>query len=191
VWFLDHPHFQEWRRRESEPLLVSADPGCGKSVLAKYLIDHVLPESSTVCYFFFKDQVQNTVREALCALLHQLFSQKRSLLVHAMKQYDKDGAGLVNSTSSLWSVFGDAVQDTNAGPVTIVVDALDECAESETRDLLQHVEAQVRNSELSNAKIKLFMTSRPYEHVVSGLHSLSKIFPRIRIPGEDESKTIS
>jgi hypothetical protein len=191
MWFLDHPHFQEWRRRESGPLLVSADPGCGKSVLAKYLIDHVLPESSTVCYFFFKDQVQNTVREALCALLHQLFSQKRSLLVHAMKQYDKDGAGLVNSTSSLWSVFGDAVHDANAGPVTIVLDALDECTESETKDLLRHMETQVRNSGSRNGKLKLLMTSRPYEHVVSELHSLSKIFPRIRIPGEDESETIS
>jgi nucleoside-triphosphatase THEP1 len=159
MWFLNHSHFQQWKGKESGPLLVSADPGCGKSVLAKYLIDHVLPESSTVCYFFFKDQVQNTVREALCALLHQLFSQKRSLLVHAMKQHDKDGAGLVNSTSSLWNVFGDAVQDANAGSVTIVLDALDECAESETTDLMRHMESQVRNSESSNAKLKLFMTT--------------------------------
>jgi ankyrin repeat protein/nucleoside-triphosphatase THEP1 len=191
MWFLDHPHFQEWKRKESGPLLVSADPGCGKSVLAKYLIDHVLAESATVCYFFFKDQVQNTVRKALCALLHQLFSQRRSLLVHAMKQYDKDGAGLVNSTSSLWSVFREAVQDANAGSVTIVLDALDECAESETQDLMRHMEIQARNSESSNAKLKLFMTSRPYEHVMSELYSLSKNFPRIRIPGEDESETIS
>jgi ankyrin repeat protein len=191
MWFLNHPHFQEWKRKKSGPLLVSADPGCGKSVLAKYLIDHVLPESSTVCYFFFKDQVQDTVREALCALLHQLFSHKRSLLVHAMKQYDKDGADLVNSTSSLWSVLGDAIQDANAGSVTIVLDALDECAESEMNDLMRHIEIQVRNSESGNAKLKLFMTSRPYEHVVSELHSLSKDFPQIRIPGEDESGTIS
>jgi hypothetical protein len=191
MWFLNHSHFQQWKGKESGPLLVSADPGCGKSVLAKYLIDHVLPESSTVCYFFFKDQVQNTVREALCALLHQLFSQKQSLLVHAMKQHDKDGAGLVNSTSSLWSVFGDAVQDANAGSVTIVLDALDECAESETTDLMRHMESQVRNSESSNAKLKLFMTSRPYYHVVSELHSLSETYPRIRIPGEDASEIIS
>jgi hypothetical protein len=191
MWFLNHPHFQEWKRKESGPLLVSADPGCGKSVLAKYLIDHVLPESSTVCYFFFKDRVQNTVRSALCALLHQLFSQKQSLLVHAMKQYDRDGTGLVNSTSSLWSVFGDAVQDANAGSVTIVLDALDECADSEMKDLMRHLKTQVRSSASGNAKLKLFMTSRPYDHVVSELHGLSQAFPRIRIPGEDESETIS
>lgn len=191
MWFLNHSHFQEWKKKETGPLLVSADPGCGKSVLAKYLIDHVLPESSTVCYFFFKDQVQNTVRQALCALLHQLFSQKPSLLVHAMKQYDKDGAGLVNSTSSLWTVFGNAVQDANAGSITIVLDALDECAESEVKDLMRYMETLIRNSESSDAKLKLFMTSRPYEHVVLEIHSLSEVFPRIRIPGEDESEAIS
>ncbi|OAL48192.1 purine and uridine phosphorylase, partial [Pyrenochaeta sp. DS3sAY3a] len=191
MWFLNHPHFQEWRRKESGPLLVSADPGCGKSVLAKYLIDQVLPESSTVCYFFFKDQVQNTVREALCAVLHQLFSQKPSLLVHAMEQQNKDGDGLVKSASLLWSILGDAVQDANAGSVTIVLDALDECAESETQDLMRLLVTQVRNSEIKNAKLKLLMTSRPYEHVVAKTYSLSEAFPYLRIPGEDESETIS
>lgn len=56
MWFLEHDYFQEWLKQESGPLLVSADPGCGKSVLAKYLIDHALPRSATICYFFFKDQ---------------------------------------------------------------------------------------------------------------------------------------
>jgi hypothetical protein len=60
MWFLEHDNFQKWLKQESGPLLVSADPGCGKSVLAKYLIDHVLPRSATICYFFFKDQDQNT-----------------------------------------------------------------------------------------------------------------------------------
>jgi hypothetical protein len=100
-WFLHHAHFQEWLQQVSGPLLVSADPGCGKSVLAKYLINHVLAESAAVCYFFFKDQDQNTVRQALCALLHQLFSQKPTLLKHAMRQYEQDGKGLVDSTKSL------------------------------------------------------------------------------------------
>lgn len=40
LWFLRHEHFQRWLEQDSGPLLVTADPGCGKSVLAKYLIDH-------------------------------------------------------------------------------------------------------------------------------------------------------
>lgn len=56
LWLLKHEHFQRWLEQDSGPLLVTADPGCGKSVLAKYLIEHALPRSNTICYFFFKDQ---------------------------------------------------------------------------------------------------------------------------------------
>lgn len=43
LWFLQHERYQTWLRQESGPLLISTDPGCGKSVLAKYMIDHGLP----------------------------------------------------------------------------------------------------------------------------------------------------
>ncbi|KAF2623342.1 hypothetical protein BU25DRAFT_177537 [Macroventuria anomochaeta] len=190
-WFLRHAHFQEWLERVSGPLLVSADPGCGKSVLAKYLVNHVLPESATVCYFFFKDQDQNTVRQALCALLHQLFSQKPDLLKHAMRQYEQDGKGLVDSTKSLWTVLENAVQDSQAGPVIIVLDALDECAESEFEDLMRNIEGQSCNSQSSRGALRYLMTSRPYEQIVGRFQSLLKAFPCIHIPGEEKSETIS
>jgi hypothetical protein len=57
-WFVTHRIFSDWQvSRSSRLLWVSANPGCGKSVLAKYLIDSVLPttEFRTTCYFFFKD----------------------------------------------------------------------------------------------------------------------------------------
>jgi ankyrin repeat domain-containing protein 50 len=84
-WFTTHPRFEEWNENEMPSLLwVSADPRCGKSVLAKYLIDHVLPSNSkrTTCYFFFKDDFpdQRSATNALCAILRQLFLEKRHLL---------------------------------------------------------------------------------------------------------------
>ncbi|RYP78487.1 hypothetical protein DL771_000440 [Monosporascus sp. 5C6A] len=191
MWFLKHDYFQAWLKQESGPLLVSADPGCGKSVLAKYLIDQVLPRSATICYFFFKDQDQNTVRQALCALLHQLFSQKPYLIQHAMKKFDKDGPGLINSTNSLWTILGNAVQDPQAGPVIMVLDALDECAESEFEDLMRNVESQFRSNQWGHGKLKYLLTSRPYEQVVSKFRRLLDAFPRIRVPGEEESEIIS
>lgn len=37
-WFLEHPNFKQWFENEDSSLLwVSADPGCGKSVLSKSL----------------------------------------------------------------------------------------------------------------------------------------------------------
>ncbi|KAN0079341.1 Ankyrin repeat-containing domain protein [Elaphomyces granulatus] len=52
-WFMAHKLFRDWHESKSSTILwVSADPGCGKSVL----------------------------RSALCYILHQLFKQKRILL---------------------------------------------------------------------------------------------------------------
>ncbi|KAH6973905.1 hypothetical protein EDB80DRAFT_347304 [Ilyonectria destructans] len=191
MWFLKHEHFQTWLNQESGPLLVSADPGCGKSVLAKYLIDHSLPRSTTICYFFSKDQDQNTVRQALCALLHQLFSQKPSLIEHAMIQFREDGQGLINSTESLWKVLRNAIRDPQAGPTIMVLDALDECAESEFADLMRNMESQFRSDHLGHGKLKYLLTCRPYDQVVSKFRGLLDAFPNIHIPGEEESETIS
>ncbi|KAH7228472.1 uncharacterized protein BKA55DRAFT_483902, partial [Fusarium redolens] len=191
LWFLKHEHFQRWLKQDSGPLLVTADPGCGKSVLAKYLIDHGLPRSTTICYFFFKDQDQNTVRQALCALLHQLFSQKSCLIEHAMPQFRKDGQGLINSTDSLWKVLRNTIKDPQAGPVIMVLDALDECAESEFTDLMRNVESQFRSDQLGYGKLKYLLTCRPYDQIVSKFRVLLDAFPNIHIPGEEESETIS
>ncbi|KAH7187890.1 hypothetical protein DER44DRAFT_122604 [Fusarium oxysporum] len=191
MWFLKHEHFQRWLKQDSGPLLVTADPGCGKSVLAKYLIDHGLPRSTTICYFFFKDQDQNTARQALCALLHQLFSLKPSLIEHAMPQFRKDGQGLINSTESLWKILRNAIKDPQAGPVIMVLDALDECAESEFTDLMRNVESQFRSDQLGYGKLKYLLTCRPYDQIVSKFRVLLDAFPNIHIPGEEESETIS
>ncbi|KAF4213269.1 hypothetical protein CNMCM5878_000164 [Aspergillus fumigatiaffinis] len=188
LWFLQHENFQKWLQAESGPLLVSADPGCGKSVLARYLVDSYLPRSATICYFFFKDKVQEKVRQALCALLHQLFSLKPHLIKHAMPEYSKDGEGLINSTESLWKVLRNATGDPQAGPIIMVFDALDECSESELPDLTRNVESQFRGGQ---GKLKYLLTCRPYESVVSRFGSLLPTFPNIRIPGEEESETIS
>lgn len=190
-WFLRHDHFQKWLEEDSGPLVVSADPGCGKSVLAKYLIDKQLPQSATtICYFFFKDQDQNTVNQALCALLHQLFSHQPSLIRHAMTAYSENGRALVTATESLWDILEKAVRDPQTEPVIMVLDALDECAETEFRDLIRMLK-HLFLGQRQLGKVRFLLTSRPYEHIVSQFHDLLAAFPYIRIPGEDESEAIS
>ncbi|KAK1252186.1 hypothetical protein MKX08_003373 [Trichoderma sp. CBMAI-0020] len=36
MWFLNHNHFRKWLDQDSGPLLVTADPGCGKSINEAY-----------------------------------------------------------------------------------------------------------------------------------------------------------
>ncbi|KAI5460980.1 hypothetical protein BGZ63DRAFT_455093 [Mariannaea sp. PMI_226] len=196
MWFLKHENFQTWLDQESGLLLVSVDPGCGKSVLARYLVDHYLvdhylSQPTTICYFFFKDKDQDTIRQALCALLHQLFSQQPSLIEYAMPQFQKDGQGLINSTKSLWKILHKATKDPKAGSVIMVLDALDECVESEFADLIRNVESQFSINNPSHGKLKYLLTCRPYNQIISKFCSLLDNFPNIHIPGEEESAIIS
>ncbi|CAG9950326.1 unnamed protein product, partial [Clonostachys rosea f. rosea IK726] len=191
LWFLEHEHFQGWLKQNSGPLLVTADPGCGKSVLARYLIDHGLPRSAAISYFFFKDEDQNTARQMLCALLHQLFSQNPALIKHAMRQYEEDGESLTNSTDSLWKILRSSVRDPQAGSVIIVLDALDECAQTEFEPLVRNIETQFHSNDPGNAKLRYLLTCRPYEQLVSRFSNLLGVFPNIHIPGEENSETIS
>ncbi|KAF3760422.1 hypothetical protein M406DRAFT_53006, partial [Cryphonectria parasitica EP155] len=194
-WFLQHEHFRHWLKQDSGPLLVSADPGCGKSVLAKFLIDQVLPQSASdttnICYFFFKDQDQNTLNQALCAILHQLFSHNHSLIQHAMQAYGEDGSNLINVTTKLWDILRKSVQDPRAGSVIIVLDALDECAESEAEELLKRLQRQFRNGQSSDGRLKYLLTSRPYEQISFRVRELADTFPNFHIPGQEHSDDIS
>ncbi|KAH6970387.1 hypothetical protein BKA56DRAFT_558737 [Ilyonectria sp. MPI-CAGE-AT-0026] len=108
-----------------------------------------------------------------------------------MPQYRKDGQGLIHSTESLWKILRSAVKDPRAGPVIIIFDALDECAESEFADLIQNVKSQLGSDQMGHSQLKCLLTSRPYEQIVSKFNHLLRAFPNIHIPGEGESETIS
>lgn len=170
------------------PLLVTADPGCGKSVLTRHIVDHELPESTTICYFFFNDQSQNRVDQALCALLHQLLSQRLILIKHAMDKFASDGEKLPDMTSSLWVILGNAIRDKEAGDVIFVVDVLDECSHSDLPDFMRNIR-NLFNDDQEMPSFKFFSTGRPYEWVTRQFRDLAQEFPTIRIPGEDEEHT--
>ena len=160
-------------------------------MLAKYLIDEFLPQSTeaTICYFFFKDQDQNTLQQALCAVLHQLFEKHPELIRHALKYFIKDGNRLIQSTERLWNIFLNVAGDESAGDIIVVVDALDECVEADFFDLVRKIDEQFRRNG-DGGRLKYILTCRPYAEIISQFYDLAKKFPNIRIPGEDESDVI-
>ncbi|TRX94161.1 hypothetical protein FHL15_004929 [Xylaria flabelliformis] len=174
-WFLGHENFKKWLQQDSGLLLVMADPGFGKSVLAKHLIDEALPRSATICYFFFNGYEQNTPRQAICVLLHQIFLYKPFLVRHAMSNYAKHGKLLARSTQLLWDIFTNVAQDPKIGSLIIVLDALDECAEWIFHDLLI-----LNNKSHQRGYGKILLTSRPRPVNPGGN------FLEIRVSGEQE-----
>jgi ankyrin repeat protein len=193
-WFLQHNCFQDWQQSRSGLLWVSADPGCGKSVLAKSLIDQEIKStrSRTTCYFFFKDDndKQKSLTTALSSLLHQLLSQKQSLIQHAMQDYKTEGNYLPHSIYKLWGILTKAASDSEAGEIICVLDALDECAEAERYQIIDTLSTFYKQTQRCS-QLKFLITSRPYFDIERKFANLIGRFPTIRLRGERETEAIS
>ncbi|KAF2185930.1 hypothetical protein K469DRAFT_664957, partial [Zopfia rhizophila CBS 207.26] len=190
-WFTKHPLFQNWNQAQSSSLLwVSADPGCGKSVLAKYLVDDVLPKKSerTTCYFFFKDDFpdQKSATSAICAILRQLFRVKQHLLRDwILDKVDTDGDKFTQSFNDLWSTLTTIAAEEDAGEIVCILDALDECWDNDRSLLIQAV-GRFYSASTNKSKLKFLLTSRPYDHMRREFWELDNRLPTIHLSGEGE-----
>ncbi|KAF3318954.1 hypothetical protein TWF173_005364 [Orbilia oligospora] len=194
-WFTTHQTFHDWKSSPSSKILwVSADPGSGKSVLAKYLVDSILPstEARTTCYFFFKDDFegQGSAVTALCCILYQLFSKKRTLLSkEIIESFEIAGEGFSSNFTELWSAFIIAIKNNSAGEVVCILDALDECKGNERSDLIGKLQKLYRQTNEYN--VKFLVTSRPIFEIRNGLHHQE--IPEsslIHLSGESEAEIL-
>ena len=198
-WFLAHSNFKQWLGSQDANLLwVSADPGCGKSVLSKSLIDNELNCTAlrSTCYYFFKDDNpdQRSLAKALCALLHQLFSLKPELIKHALKEFRHNDKGMCESPALLWRILMRAAADSEADEIVCVVDALDECEEVQRLIFIEHLNqtfGDPSNHNGNGTRLKFLVTSRPYFDIERHFRPLTSAFPSVRLSGEEESESIS
>ena len=171
-------------------LWVSADPGCGKSVLAKHLVDSILPttESRTTCYFFFKDDFedQRSVVSAIRCILRQLFIQRRILLSDKiLDHFEAGGETYSSSFAELWDTLVNAAEDQNAGEIVCLLDAVDEC-EEQGRSQLAKALCKLYGSR-RNFNLKFLLTSRPYAGISLGFRPLEiPGLPVIHLSGEGD-----
>ena len=195
--------YKKWNEKQGSSLLwVSADPGCGKSVLSSFLVNKFRESHSQdgwpgiVCFFFFRDdsEEQKNATSALRALLHQLFEAKSSLIAHAMPKFRSQGLKFKDDPAALWEIFTTAATDPNSGNVVCVLDGLDECEQS-TRSMLMrflvdfysHAEPESEGRGGRKGHLKTIVTSRPYRSIEDGFHDL----PKARLRGENETNVIS
>ena len=189
LWFLKNQRFGDWLESCSSDLLwVTADPGCGKSVLSRSLIDHELQSgpSRTTCYFFFKDiGEQRSATNAICALLHQLCTQNQSVLQQVVDVYQSNGNQLKLSFSWLWKTFLAATSRSEMGEIVCILDALDECEEQDRVTLIESLNNFYATRSGFASRVKFLVTSRPYYDIEDRFDELV-----IRLTGEDESEQI-
>jgi hypothetical protein len=155
AWFLDDDRVKPW---DDGLLLVTAIPGQGKSVLAKFLVQQWRKANSTVCHFFFKEtnEVQKKSTSAFCALVHQLFEAHPEVaeLQAVQSCINTCGLALATSVTSLVTVLKLVRSCITEQKVIFVLDALDECDSSD----LPSLERLVTFCESNN--VKILATSR-------------------------------
>jgi len=193
-WILQHPKFRNWDESDHKTILwLSADPGCGKSVFSRYYVDMLQAAGdATVCYFFFKDNgEQNDLSIALCAVLHQLFSDQPQLISVAIPSWERNKTSIQRETGTLWRMLQEAML-TSRKKIICVLDALDECSDADREQLIEMLCDFHQADVVAHANpLKFLVTSRPYDDVQQGFDRLQSSASEIRLRGEDENKEIN
>ncbi|KAH6623321.1 ankyrin repeat protein [Chaetomium tenue] len=215
TWILRHATYKSWSEAPASALLwLSADAGCGKSVLASFLVGHYLSSGRwNVCYFFFKsnnDEQRDGVH-ALQAVLRQLYLQQRELVPIGCVILTKSR---LRSVETLWKAIVASAEHPNCKDTICILDGLDECDMASKGLLLNLVSkhfsrAQDPNPPQPRSRLKLLITSRPdnnFKVVIEGqMPRADKRHPGsaspqeggqnttsiIRLRGEDEVDAIS
>lgn len=208
AWLSSHKSYKRWLESKSPGLLwLSADPGCGKSVLASFLVDSLRPNTAThdrnVCFFFFKsDNVeQNSGITALQAVLHQVLHSQRQLLSTAVQELQQPSD--VRDMRCMWKALVTILQQPDAREVICVLDGLDECEAGARRQLIEMLSSHFSPKSQPahrHTKLRVIITSRhdnalkvafdrPLHHGTNMSNAPERIIIRLR--GEDETDAIS
>ncbi|KAF4888284.1 Vegetative incompatibility protein HET-E-1, partial [Colletotrichum viniferum] len=190
-WFTQHEHFRAWESAHRPGLLwVSADPGCGKSVLSKFLVNVVLPKSgTTVCYFFFKDDFedQKSAASAMCAIIRQLLQRHDGLMDDALlKMFETSERSLLLSFNRLFKILVH-ISSLCEENVVCVLDALDECQDYDRRPLMAELAKLYTNNPIG-LNLKFLITSRGYRDIQRAFQKLENGVPTIHLKGEDDQQ---
>ena len=190
-WVLDNPQYTTWlSSRESRLLWVTGYAGCGKTILASYII-HCLAKRwhhhAIICRFFCDNKLE-TQRDAtalLRSLIFQIVEGRRQLLRLVRKASDAQGFQMFYRFEALWNLFIQIIRDKRAGSINIIIDAIDEC-EDETL-VVERIAGFLGDSSLKS--VKFFITSRPTTSIARVLRA--SLNETIRLPLEEKQDLIS
>jgi ankyrin repeat protein len=196
-WFLKHAQYTDWLDPYHSRLLwVSGDPGCGKSVLSKFLIESLQTTSSTslesgcLLYFFCDDKIeaQRPAISILQALVHQLLVQKPELILNLRSHIHRKGLQAGKELHTLWEIFLQCCNDPVSKNVFVVIDALDECEEKGRNVLLGLIQKHfsVNHRKPDGHVLKILMTSRPEVRIADIIENV----PNVRLRVENEGSNI-
>lgn len=175
-WILERPEYKSWCDAEQIPLhhgflWIKSKPGAGKSTLMKFLLELAEQQSSpddAVISFFFNargDLLERSLEGMYRQLLHQLLSSNARLqsMVPAADISGLEPLGWPRQL--LENLFKKCVLGLRQQRVTCFIDALDECPESEIRELVEFFEGLGNFTTTKGIYFRVCFSSRHYPNV--------------------------
>lgn len=175
-WILERPEYKSWCDAEQVPLhhgflWIKSKPGAGKSTLMKFLLESAEQQSSpndAVISFFFNargDLLERSLEGMYRQLLHQLLSSNARLqsIIPAADISGLEPLGWPRQL--LENLFKKCVMGLRQERVTCFIDALDECPESEIRELVEFFEGLGNSTTTKGIYFRVCFSSRHYPNI--------------------------
>ncbi|KAK8084514.1 hypothetical protein PG997_005785 [Apiospora hydei] len=172
-WFFDSPEFSDWASGVNKTLFCPGIPGAGKTIVAAATIRHLQRQRSRVAFYYCSYTNQDTelpksfIRAITRKVVQSLDDIPNDLRILYEKQVNKEPreeATIGEIRGVLFRVIPDA------GPLYIVVDALDECTRSHSLKILGELKALQ-----STQDVRLLATSRPHEYITQNFSKDSSL----------------
>lgn len=158
-WILSHPACAKWMKLEHKFFWIKGKPGSGKSVLIKYLDQHVtrwLKKSNAIGLYFYFNARGEQLEKSFMGLYRSLLVQLVDLVPELA--HELDALDIQFDVSQLQSVFASAVRGLGKH-IWLFIDALDECREGDVRQLIEFL------SGIQEAELYVCLASRHYPTV--------------------------
>ncbi|KAK4443582.1 Inversin [Podospora aff. communis PSN243] len=180
-WFLDKPEYAIWRDPSKRPdhggfLWIKGNPGTGKSTLMKFLFEDARSRAKgdaqqiTLSFFFL---ARGTIEEKSTmglyrSILHQLF-EKAEDLKECIEWMTADGARGIQlngwNEAALKQTLKYSIQNLGSRSLTVFVDALDECDDTQAKDMISFFEELCDMAHSSGLRVQICLSSRHYPHI--------------------------
>jgi hypothetical protein len=173
-WLLQSGDFAKWKREPKQLLWLHGIPGCGKTILASTVVEHIktISKNDSQCqyifyYFDFSDSKKQEVAGLLRSGLAQLASRDLKTLKEVEKLYSQNDRGKQQpDKKSLLSILLSVLRSSLR--TYLIIDALDECSQREEMlRMLTDIHRQC------SEEVNILVTSRKERDIELVLDSLA------------------
>ncbi|KAH7031568.1 ankyrin repeat-containing domain protein [Microdochium trichocladiopsis] len=180
-WLFEAPEFHKWRDPASLPkhngvLWIKGKPGAGKSTLMKHAYrrykNDIFQDHLILSHFFNArgETLEKTPLGLLRSMVYQLIESDHGLYeLFVPKLREKQRTSLDGhfqwQTSELKGFIRSITEQSQSRPLLLHIDALDECDESEVRDVVGFLESLSINALEDGFPLKICLSSRHYPSI--------------------------